>query len=247
MLSAPVPDSGSAARDERQWRDAQIAGRLRDVEERIRQASRRAGRSRAAVTLVAVSKGVAVDDLRAARRAGQVDFGESRAQALVRKAQGIGPGVRWHFVGQLQRNKVKDVVGRVTLAHSIDRLPLAQQLGQRAQTVGRLQRVLVQVDLATTRVAGRGGCPLDEAPQLVARIRDLEGVACEGLMTVPPRDADARSCFATLRALRDDLRARFPEVQHLSMGMSNDFELAIEEGATIVRLGTAVFGPRRSA
>jgi len=228
-------------------REAEIADRLHDIEARIRAASERAGRSRAAITVVAVSKGFEASDIMAARKAGQADFGESRSRALVRKSEQVGQGVRWHFVGQLQRNKVKEVVGRVSLVHSVDRLTLAQSLGERALAAGRVQRVLVQVDLGSPRDGSRGGCLLDGAPQLVARVRDLEGVACEGLMTVPPQDADARSCFATLRALRDELRSRFPEVQHLSMGMSNDFEVAIEEGATIVRLGTAVFGPRRSS
>ena len=231
-------------------REQEIAGRLRDIEQRIRSASVRVQRSAAAVTVVAVSKGFDAADILAARRAGQADFGESRSRMLLRKAEAVGRGVRWHFVGQLQRNKVKEIVGRVSLVHSVDRLELAQSLGERAQRAGRVQRVLVQVSMDVGDVRdgdARGGCPLEEAPQLVSRVRDVEGVACEGLMLVPPPDADARACFATLRMLRDELRTRYPEVQHLSMGMSKDFEVAIEEGATIVRLGTAVFGPRPTA
>ena len=230
----------------RSQRNQEIGERLRDLDRRIRAAADRAGRGRAAVTLVAVSKDVEAADILAARRAGQADFGESRTSALLSKAGEVGPGVRWHFVGQLQRNKVKDVVGRVSLVHSVDRLELASRLAERALRVGRVQRVLVQVHLGSPADRLRGGCALEDAPRLVARVRDLDGVACEGLMTVPPQDADPRSCFAALRALRDELRARYPEVQHLSMGMSNDFEVAIEEGATIVRLGTAVFGARRT-
>ena len=219
-----------------------VAARLSGVRERVAAAAARAGREPASVSLVAVSKGFNAAAVTRARQAGQRDFGESRAQELVRKARDVGLGVRWHFVGRLQRNKVPDVVGTVALVHSVDRVPLAEALAGRARRLGRIQRVLVQVNVGND--PAKGGCAPEEAPELVARARELPGLACEGLMTVPPMGTDPRPVFARLRLLRDRLRARFPEVQHLSMGMTSDFEVAVEEGATIVRVGEAVFGPR---
>jgi pyridoxal phosphate enzyme (YggS family) len=210
-------------------------------------AAERAGRARSAVTVVAVSKRFGAEAVRSALRAGHTDFGESRAQELRRKAASVGEGVRWHFVGRLQRNKVPDVVGLVSLVHSVDRLELAEALAAQARaghagTAAPNQRVLVQVNAGDD--PRKGGCRVGDAPALVAKVRELDGLACEGLMTVPPMGEDPRPVFARLRTLRDELRARFPEVVQLSMGMTDDFEVAIEEGATIVRVGEAIFGPR---
>jgi PLP dependent protein len=219
-----------------------VAQRLAEVRARIADAAARAGRSERAVTLVAVSKTVPAELIAVARAAGQEDFGESRAQELRHKAPELGPGIRWHFVGRLQRNKVKDVVGLATLVHSVDRFPLAQALAERARSGGKLQRVLVQVNAGGD--PDKAGCPPEAAAAFVERVRALDWLACEGLMTIPPFDADPRPVFATLRQVRDDIRERFPEVRHLSMGMTRDFEIAVEEGATIVRVGEAIFGPR---
>jgi len=204
----------------------------------------RIGRSPRAVSLVAVTKGFDAEVAKAAVAAGQLDLGESRAQELIAKRQALGPGVRWHFIGRLQRNKVRDVVGGVSLIHSVDRLRLAEEIADQAQRFGRVQRVLVQVNAGED--PAKGGCALEAARGLVAAVRSLPGIACEGLMTVPPMRTDPRPVFARLRALRDELRSDFPEVQHLSMGMSGDVQVAVEEGATIVRLGEAVFGARGS-
>lgn len=228
-----------------------VAERLQRALGRIAAAAERAGRSPAGITLVAVSKTFPLDVVRVARAAGQVDFGESRAQELqgrVRDAaaetpEGLPPlGARWHFVGRLQRNKVRDVVGVATLIHSVDRRDLAADIGARALAIGRVQRVLVQVDVDDD--PAKAGVPVHETAALVAAVRELPGVAVEGLMAIPALDGDPRAAFKRLRALRDDLRERFPEVQHLSMGMSGDYEAAVEEGATLVRLGEAIFGRR---
>jgi PLP dependent protein len=224
--------------------DQRAAARLADVRRRIAEAADRAGRSASAVTLVAVSKGFPVDRVLELRAAGHADFGESKAQELRDKAAAAGPGVRWHFVGQLQRNKVRNVVGVATLIHSVDRLRLAEAIADRAQRDGRVQRVLVQVNVA--QEPAKAGCRPEEALPLVARVRALPGVACQGLMAIPPMEGDPRPHFRLLREQRDELRSRFPEVQHLSMGMSNDFDVAVEEGATIVRVGEAIFGPRET-
>jgi len=236
------PDSVPArAPDARLSSPADVAQRLAGVRRRVAEAAARVGRPEQAVTLVAVSKQVGAEAVEAARDLGQLDFGESRAQELVSKHDRLGPGVRWHFVGRLQRNKVRDVVGRAVLVHSVDRFELAEAIAERARQAGRAQRILVQVNASSD--PAKAGVSLEGGPQLVERIRGLRGIACEGLMTVPAVD-DPRAAFADLRTLRDDLRARFPEIQHLSMGMSEDVEVAVEEGATIVRVGTALFGAR---
>lgn len=219
-----------------------IVTRLADVRARIATAAESAGRMPGSVTLVAVSKQFDTEAVLAARRAGHADFGESRAQELKRKSRELGKGVRWHFVGRLQRNKVKDVVGIASLVHSVDRVELGEAIAERARRGAKMQRVLVQVNVSDD--PAKGGCAPDDAMGLIARLRSLDWIACEGLMTIPEMDGDPRPAFAALRELRDDIRSRFPEVQHLSMGMTRDFETAIEEGATIVRVGEAVFGPR---
>ena len=219
-----------------------IATRLGEVRARISGAAAAAGRSPSDVTLVAVSKAFDVAVIQAARGAGHADFGESRAQELRRKAKVVGGGVRWHFVGRLQRNKVKDVVGLASLIHSVDRIELAEAIAERARRAGRLQRVLVQVNVGED--PDKAGCDPGDTVGFVAKVRALDWIACEGLMTIPPLEADPQPLFAELRQLRDGVRARFPEVQHLSMGMTHDYEVAVREGATIVRVGEAIFGPR---
>jgi PLP dependent protein len=159
------------------------------------------------------------------------------------------PGARWHLVGRLQRNKVREVVGRQVLVHSVDRRRLVDALSRRAEELGHLQRILVQVNVGDD--PAKSGCHVDETLDLVAYARERPYLAVEGLMTMPPMPAAdedpaeaAREHFATLRQLRDRARERFPEVAHLSMGMSADLEAAVAEGATMVRIGTALFGPR---
>jgi hypothetical protein len=220
---------------------ADLGTRLAAVSRRVAAAATRAGRVPSSVTLVAVSKGFGAEVVAAARDAGQVDFGENRVQELKAKAAAV-PGVRWHFIGRLQRNKVRDVVGVASLIHSVDRIELARDLAARAARTARVQRILVQVNAGED--PAKAGCSINDAPAFVEQVRELPGLACEGLMTMPALAEDPRPAFARLAELRDDLRRQFPEVQHLSMGMSNDFEVAVEEGATIVRVGQAVFGPR---
>ena len=220
-----------------------MPARLRTVRDRIAAAAERADRDPSEVTLVAVSKLQPLAAVQAAVDAGQLDLGESRVQELDSRLHEVDGRVRWHFVGRLQSNKAADVVeGRVVLVHSLDRLSLVRELGRRALHAQRVQRVLVQVNVGDDP-AKAGVAPVDAAA-LVAEAHATEGLSVEGLSTIPPRDADPRPVFAGLRALRDRLRARYPDLQHLSMGMSSDFEAAVEEGATIVRVGEAVFGAR---
>lgn len=225
-----------------------IAERVAQVRDRVRSACEQNGRAPASVQIIAVSKTHPPSLAREAVAAGMVDLGENRVQELVAKRDHV-PGARWHLVGPLQRNKVRHVVGHQVLVHSLDRRRLADALSRQAEQQGALQRALVQVNVGAD--PAKSGCAVDEALDLVAYARDLPSLAVEGLMTIPPlppADVDAsehaRTHFATLRRLRDEARERFPEVVHLSMGMSSDLEAAVAEGATIVRVGTAVFGAR---
>lgn len=219
-----------------------IAQRLEGVRGRITAAAERVGRDPREVTLVAVAKTFDPELVAAARSAGQVDIGESRAQELSAKREHLGDRVRWHFVGRLQRNKVADVVGSVALVHSLDRPALADALAERAQRLGIVQRALLQVNVDDDET--KAGCAPDEALRLLARVRELPHLVCQGLTTIPRMGGDPRAAFAELRALRDQAAERYPEVVELSMGMSGDFEAAVEEGATLVRVGEGVFGPR---
>lgn len=227
---------------------AELAHRLGELRQRIATACARADRSPSSVLLVGVTKTHPPSVARLAVEHGVTDLGESRVQELTSKLRDV-PGARWHLVGRLQRNKVRAVVGRQILVHSLDRRSLADALSRRAATAGVVQRVLVQVNVGDD--AAKAGCDIDETLDLVAYARGLANLSVEGLMTVPPLPEPgvdpataARPHFARLRALRDTARERWPEVTHLSMGMTADLEAAIAERATIVRVGTALFGPR---
>jgi hypothetical protein len=219
-----------------------LAARLAAVRQRIDAAARAAGRDPAGVSLVAVSKGQPPEAIRAAYAAGQRVFGENYAQELVRKAAALAdlPDLAWHFIGRLQRNKARDVAPRVTMVEAVDREDLARELDRRAAAAGRTLDVLVEVNVGGE--ASKGGAEPGEVGALVAAIRGMKHLALRGLMTIPPEvDAPeaARPFFARLRAL-----AAPHGLAELSMGMSHDFEAAIGEGATMVRVGTAIFGAR---
>jgi pyridoxal phosphate enzyme (YggS family) len=213
-----------------------IAERLTTVRERMAAATRATGRSPDAVTLVVITKEVEVDAIRQALDAGAVDLGENRAQELVPKAEAIAreaaPKPRWHFIGRLQRNKVRAAAPHVALWQSIDREDVAREVAHRAPGA----EMLVQVNVAGE--PQKGGCEPDAVDALVDACRVL-GCRVEGLMTVPPLNGDPRPVFARLRRMTDDLG-----LSVCSMGMSGDFESAIAEGATMVRVGGAIFGPR---
>jgi PLP dependent protein len=193
----------------------------------------------ASVTLVAVSKTHPADAIREAYAAGQRDFGENYAQEWREKADALAdlPELRWHFVGSLQTNKVKYLAGRVHAIHAVDREELAREISRRFGKQGAVARVLLEVN--TGGEASKGGCPPAGAPALAEVVRALPAVELAGLMCIPPPDDDPRPHFQLLRRLRDALGVR-----ELSMGMSADWRIAVEEGATIVRIGTAVFGER---
>jgi pyridoxal phosphate enzyme (YggS family) len=209
---------------------------LTRVRERIAAACARAGRDPAGLRLVAVSKTQPLDKLREAAAAGQRIFGENYAQELREKADAL-PGCEWHFVGALQTNKARLVVGRAALIHTCDRIALAQELSKRARNAGLVQPVLLEVNVG--REPQKAGALPEDTPALLAEVRALPGLRCEGLMCIPPASGDPRPHFRALRELAQRLG-----LAELSMGMSADYETAIEEGATLVRVGTAIFGER---
>lgn len=197
------------------------------------------GELRAGVTLVAVSKTQPPSSIREAYAAGQRDFGENYAQEWRAKADALLDlkDLRWHFIGALQTNKVKLIAGRVEWVHTVDRVELARELSRRLASTGARSRVLLEVNVAGE--ASKEGCAIGQVPDLALSVRALPGLDLEGLMCIPPAQGDPRPHFRRLRALRDELG-----LEALSMGMSGDFREAMEEGATLVRIGTAIFGAR---
>jgi pyridoxal phosphate enzyme (YggS family) len=191
------------------------------------------------VTLVAVSKTHPAEAIREAFDAGQRDFGENYAQEWRTKAEALADlaGLRWHFIGGLQTNKVKYLAGRVAYVHTVDRAELAEEISRRWAKAGATARVFLEVDLGGEE--RKSGCGPAEVEPLLARVRALPAIDVVGLTCIPPPGDDPRPHFRTLRALRDRLGLR-----ELSMGMSGDWPVAIEEGATFVRIGTAIFGER---
>jgi pyridoxal phosphate enzyme (YggS family) len=219
------------------------------VLERIDLAAKRAGRDPEEIKLVAVSKTVDVGRIREAIEAGVTTLGENYVQEAREKIQEIGHGIQWHMIGHLQTNKAKYVVTLFDYIHSIDSISLAREIDRRAARKGKSVRGLVEVNLSGE--ASKFGIGPDEAMNLIRQIASLKNISIEGLMTMPPffdAPEKARPYFVRLRELRDRIQEEGIEgirMDELSMGMSGDFEAAIEEGATMIRVGTAIFGERR--
>lgn len=227
-----------------------VVANLRRVEERIAEAARRAGRNPDDVTIVGVTKGLPVERVLPGIRAGLTHLGESYVQEALEKYQQLGSQpVTWHFIGHLQSNKVKQALTMFQWVHSVDSLRLAEEISRRAlQPPAAEVNVLLEVN--TSAEETKFGTRPEEAPALAEKVGALPGVRLLGLMTIAPLVADpeeARACFRRLRELArriESLGLPGVEMTHLSMGMTSDFEVAVEEGATIVRIGTAIFGPR---
>ena len=206
-----------------------------------------AGRWTHPVTIVAVTKGFGLDAVQAALEVGLTELGENRVQEAVPKIDDpVGRRASWHLIGHLQRNKAKLVPGRFVLVQSVDSLALAEELDRRAAALGVTQRVLLQVNVAGE--AQKSGCALEEAPALARAVARLPQLGLEGLMTLAPLTDDVdvqRRTFGGLRRLRDALQEDGLSLPALSMGMSADYATAVEEGTTMIRLGTALFGPRQ--
>lgn len=235
-------------RDSPRHASTSIADRLARLRTRVDAAIARRGGG-PPVRLIAVSKRQPAEAVAAAWAAGQRDFGENYAQEFAHKRQALqGDDIRWHFIGALQSNKVKTVLGS-TLLHAVDRPSVLQALQRRAAAAGVVQAVLVQVNLAAE--PGKAGIAVAQLPALLDAFAETDAVQCRGLMLIPPLATPeaSRPLFAGLRALAREHRARPRRnvaMAELSMGMSADFEVAIAEGATLVRVGTAAFGPRPS-
>ena len=223
-----------------------IAENLERVREQIATASAKSGRLANDVELVAITKTHSAERVREAIEAGQSLFGESRVQEARAKIPELPSNVRWHFVGHLQKNKIRHALPLFELIHSVDSLPLAQEIDRIAQEEGFHPRVLLEVN-----VAGEGskfGFATEKLREQIEALLALPRLSILGLMTIPPlaEDAEAsRKYFVQLRELRDHLQTEFRvDLAQLSMGMTQDFPIAVEEGATLVRVGTAVFGER---
>ncbi|HET6611534.1 MAG TPA: YggS family pyridoxal phosphate-dependent enzyme [Kofleriaceae bacterium] len=224
-----------------------IAENLARIQGRVAAAATRAGRDPKAIAVIAVAKRHPAEAVRDACAAGAIDIGESYAQELCAKAEATVdvPAIRWHFIGHLQRNKVKSVVGRASLIHAVDSDRLARAIDDQAAAMGIVQAVLIAVNVGGE--SQKSGVPPSAAADLFGACQALPHITVRGLMTMPPlarTAADNRAHFAALRRLRDDLASAENPLAELSMGTTDDFEIAVEEGATLVRIGTAIFGPR---
>jgi len=224
-----------------------IADNLAAVKRRMDEAAARAGRNPASVTLVAVSKTRPAEAVKEAAAAGHLDFGENYAQEMRDKMRAVNdPKVRWHFIGRLQKNKVKYVVGKAAEMHALDSVDLAREMSTRAEREGALIPVYIEVNLGGEDT--KAGVAPEAAEELLRAAADLPGLEPIGLMTMPPYFEDpegSRPYYRGLRELRDELSDRLGiELPGLSMGLSHDFEVAIEEGATRIRVGAAIFGKR---
>ncbi|GAW28126.1 protein of unknown function UPF0001 [Carboxydocella sp. ULO1] len=190
---------------------------------------------------MAVSKTVPPEGIQAALAAGVTDLGENRVQELLAKQPELPPGLRWHLIGTLQTNKVKYIIDRIHLLHSLDRWELAREISKRASARGLILKALIQVNVSGEET--KHGLAPGDVPVFYREVQELPGLQIEGLMTMAPFVADAEQARPYFRQLRE--LARELGLKHLSMGMSNDYQVAIEEGATLVRIGSDIFGARR--
>lgn len=227
-----------------------IVRNVQAVREGIRRAAERVGRKPEAIRLVAATKFVSVDRIRAAIEAGITILGESRLQEALPKMEAVGshPDVAWHFIGRLQRRKAKAVVGRFELIHSVDGIDLAAEINRRAGEAGLCQSVLLEVNIGGE--SSKAGFAPAEVEDALNALDEMPHLSVKGLMAIPPyspHPESARMYFRAVRKLAESAKQRvFRRVRldELSMGMSQDFEIAVEEGATLVRIGTAIFGAR---
>jgi len=225
---------------------SEIKENLLRVMERIQKAARKVERDPREIKLVAVSKTVETARIKEAIEAGVSILGENYVQEAQKKIEEIGRPIAWHFIGHLQTNKAKYAVRLFDMIHSIDTLPLAEELNRRAERAGQVMRVMIEVNLSGE--ATKFGAEEERAFDIARGILNLKNLSLEGLMTMPPYFESpelSRPYYIQLRALKEGMTRKGIFLKELSMGMSNDFEIAIEEGATYVRVGTAIFGERK--
>lgn len=227
---------------------SEIAANLDEIHDRLRRACARAGRDESAVRLIAVSKTFPATDIMEAVADGQRCFGESKLQEAEPKIAGLPAGLEWHFIGRVQRNKVRKILPLFGCVHAVDSLKLAAYMDGVAKELGLCPEVFLQVDQAGEET--KGGFTPAGLREVMPALAGLSNLRLAGLMSIPPAVADpenSRPWFRALRELRDELRTEFSvELPDLSMGMSGDFEIAVEEGATHVRVGSSIFGKRQS-
>lgn len=225
-----------------------IKENLQEVEARICEACKKSGRNRSEVQLIAVSKTKPISMVEEALACGILDFGENKPQELKEKYEALQKDIKWHMIGHLQRNKVKYVVGRASMIHSVESLRLAEAINQEAEKKGIIMPVLVEVNVA--KEDSKFGISADDCLHFVETIAKLPNIAVKGLMTIAPfveNAEDNRKYFEKLRKLSVDIKNKNIDnvsMCNLSMGMTGDYEVAIEEGATMVRVGTGIFGDR---
>ena len=225
-----------------------IAKNIEEIRARIDAAAKRSGRTGEDITLLAVSKTVDLPRIREAVDAGLNELGENRVQELMQKYDEIGRNVEWHLIGTLQKNKVKYIIRKVKLVHSLCTQPVAEEMQRLCVRDDTSIDVLVEVNV--TGEQSKSGVPIAQAKEFIRSLEPLDRINVKGLMTIAeysPDPEDSRACFRTLKQLFDELKAEQREhmhMQYLSMGMSGDFEVAVEEGANIVRVGSAIFGER---
>lgn len=222
-----------------------IASNIETVQEKIRCAAEKAGRNPDEITLIAVTKTVDSEAARQVMQAGVLDLGENRVQSFLDKYEALGDEPRWHIIGHLQTNKVKYIIGKVQLIHSVDSLHLAEEINKKALALGLSQDILFQFNISGE--ASKSGAAEEEAERIFEALSKLQGISVRGLMTMAPLladDSETKQVFAGLRKLSEKISTwQYPNISmdYLSMGMSGDFEAAISEGANLVRIGSALF------
>lgn len=223
-----------------------IAENLQILRNRIDQICSKVNRDSKSVKLIAVSKSFGVDEIKQAIQAGQTEFGENKAQELVTKFDVLGNQVIWHFIGHLQKNKVKYVVRTADYIHSVDSLSLAEEIQKHAEKLGKTQKILIQAKTSEEETKS-GVTEKEEIKEIAVYCSQTSSLSLIGLMTIAPLTEDKnliRKSFSYLRKLKEELNSEGYNLQELSMGMTSDYEIAIEEGATMLRIGSAIFGER---
>jgi len=223
-----------------------ITENLQILRNRIDQICAKVNRDPKSVKLIAVSKSFGVDEIKQAIQAGQTEFGENKAQELVTKFDVLGNQVIWHFIGHLQKNKVKYVVRTADYIHSVDSLSLAEEIQKHAEKLGKTQKILIQAKTSEEETKS-GVTEKEEIKEIAVYCSQASSLSLIGLMTIAPLTEDKnliRKSFSYLRKLKEELNSEGYNLQELSMGMTSDYEIAIEEGATMLRIGSAIFGER---
>ncbi len=228
-----------------------VTENLKTVESNIVRACERSGRNRADVTLIAVSKTKPVEQMEEAMAAGMRTFGENKVQEIIKKQPYFPDDVDWHMIGHLQRNKVRQIAGKVAMIHSVDSLRLAEQIQKEYEAIGKVAKILIEVNIA--REETKFGLMPEETEAVIREAAKMGNIEVRGLMTIAPYVEDPqenRVHFCNLRKLLVDINSKNIDnvnMTELSMGMTGDYEIAIEEGATFVRVGTGIFGSRQYA